>query len=53
VSRDGISEEYIEFRSGDRQMAEAYGFTPRISFDEGFEKLRAFVATHNDAAVRG
>jgi hypothetical protein len=53
VRRDGISEEYIEFRSGDRQMADDYGFTPRTSFDDGFERLRAFVATHSGAAVRG
>jgi hypothetical protein len=53
VRRDGLSEEYIEFRSGDRRMADDYGFAPRLSFDEGFERLRAFVSTHSGAAVRG
>ena len=53
VRRDGISEEYIEFQSGDRRMADDYGFSTRVSFDEGFEKLRAFIAAHSGAAVRG
>jgi UDP-glucose 4-epimerase len=39
VRRDGTTEEYIEFRSSDRTMAERYGFVPQISFDEGFTRL--------------
>jgi len=50
---DGVTEEYIEFQSGDRRMADDYGFAPRVSFDEGFARLRRFVATERDAAVRG
>jgi nucleoside-diphosphate-sugar epimerase len=53
IRRDGHSEEYIEFRSGDRRLADDYGFTPQVSFDAGFERLRAFIATHSGAAVRG
>jgi len=44
VRRDGATEEYIEFRSADATMAERFGFTPRISFDEGFQRLSAFLA---------
>jgi hypothetical protein len=39
VRREGATEEYIEFRSCDRTMAERYGFAPRISFEEGFTRL--------------
>ena len=53
VRRDGRTEEYIEFRSGDRRMADDYGFTPQLSFEEGFERLRAFMRVHGSAAVRG
>jgi len=53
IRHDGVTEEYIEFRSGDRRMADDYGFVPRISFAEGFDRLRHFVATHDGAAVRG
>jgi UDP-glucose 4-epimerase len=44
VRRDGITEEYIEFRSADRTMADRFGFAPRISFDEGFTRLATFLA---------
>jgi nucleoside-diphosphate-sugar epimerase len=53
IRLDGRTEEYIAFRSGDGAMAETYGFTPRVPFDEGFTRLRGFIATHGDAAVRG
>lgn len=53
IRHDGVTEEYIEFRSGDRRMADDYGFVPSIPFDEGFDRLRQFVAAHDDAAVRG
>jgi len=50
---EGVTEEYIEFRSVDRTMAERYRFVPRIPFAAGFEKLRVFLAEHDNAAVRG
>jgi UDP-glucose 4-epimerase len=53
IRHDGVTEEYIEFRSGDRRMADEYGFVARTSFDQGFARLRDFVATDRDAAVRG
>jgi nucleoside-diphosphate-sugar epimerase len=53
IEYDGTTAEYIEFRSGDRTMAETFGVVPRISFEDGFRRLQAFVATHEDAAVRG
>jgi nucleoside-diphosphate-sugar epimerase len=53
IDLDGITEEYIEFQSGDRTMADEFGFVPQIPFDQGFRKLAEFVATHQTAAVRG
>jgi UDP-glucose 4-epimerase len=53
IRRDGVTDEYIEFRSGDRRMADDFGVAPRLSFDEGFERLRAFVTAHGNVAVRG
>ena len=53
IEHDGTTAEYIEFRSGDRTMAEEFGVVPRIPFEDGFRRLQAFVATHEDAAVRG
>lgn len=53
IRLEGKTEEYIEFRSADRTMAERFDFVPRIGFDEGFRRLDAFLAEHDDAAVRG
>lgn len=53
IRHDGVTEEYIAFRSGDSRMADEYGFVPRISFEEGFGRLRQFISAHDDAAVRG
>jgi UDP-glucose 4-epimerase len=53
IACDGATEEYIEFRSGDRTLADRFGFVPRIAFDDGFRRLAAFVAEHQSAAVRG
>jgi len=53
IRREGITEEYIEFRSGDRRIADEYGVAPAVSFDEGFTRLRDFIAANQDAAVRG
>jgi UDP-glucose 4-epimerase len=53
IQHDGVTEEYIEFRSADRRMAETYRVAPRIPFDEGFRRLQRFVAANEGAAVRG
>jgi nucleoside-diphosphate-sugar epimerase len=53
IACDGVTEEYIEFRSDDSTMADRFGFVPRIAFDDGFRRLAAFVAQHQAAAVRG
>ena len=53
IDLEGSTEEYIEFRSVDRTMADEFGFVPSIPFQEGFRRLAAFVAEHQDAAVRG
>ena len=53
IDHDGTTAEYIEFRSADRTMAEQFGIVPHVSFEDGFRQLQVFVATHDDAAVRG
>src|SRR5712692_4454130 len=53
VDFEGETEEYIEFRSGDRTMADRFGFRPRVPFETGVRRLDAFLADHEDAAVRG
>jgi len=53
VRCEGATEEYIEFRSVDRTMAERFGIVPRIPFDEGFRRLHEFVAAHQGESVRG
>lgn len=53
IDYEGSTAEYIEFRSGDRAMAEQFGVVPRVTFEEGFGRLQTFLATHEDAAVRG
>lgn len=53
IDLQGATEEYIEFQSGDRTMADRFGFVPRVRFEDGFHRLTAFLAEHQDAAVRG
>jgi nucleoside-diphosphate-sugar epimerase len=53
IEYEGATAEYIEFRSGDRAMAERFGVVPQISFEDGFRRLQAFLAEHEHAAVRG
>ena len=53
IEHDGATAEYIEFRSGDRTMADRFGVVPRISFDDGFRGCRRSSRRMNDAAVRG
>jgi nucleoside-diphosphate-sugar epimerase len=53
IDYEGSTAEYIEFRSGDRAMAEQFGVVPRVAFEEGFRRLQTFLAAHEDAAVRG
>ena len=53
IEYEGTTAEYIEFRSGDRAMADRFGVVPGISFEDGFRRLQAFLAEHENAAVRG
>ena len=53
IRMQGQTEEYIEFRSADTTMADRYGIVPRVPFEDGFDRLRQFVAEHSAAAVRG
>ena len=38
--------EYIEFRSTDTTMRDAFGFRPAIALDEGLERFRDWIARH-------
>lgn len=44
ISHDGHSEEFIEFRSVDPTMRDAFGFVPRVSFADGVGRLHAFLS---------
>jgi UDP-glucose 4-epimerase len=52
IRHQGITEEYITFRTVDRTMRERFGFVPSISFEAGLARLAAFVARERDAAGR-
>ena len=45
VRHEGQVPEYIEFRSTDASMRDRFGITPRIAFDAGLERLRAFLTS--------
>jgi UDP-glucose 4-epimerase len=53
IECDGVTDEYIEFQSGDQTLKDRFGFAPRVSFEEGFRRLAAFIAANQSAAVRG
>jgi hypothetical protein len=40
VRHDGHTEEFIEFRSVDRTMAERFGFSPTVPLADGLARLR-------------
>ena len=40
VRHEGHTEEFIEFRSVDRTMADRFGFTPTVSLADGLSRLR-------------
>jgi nucleoside-diphosphate-sugar epimerase len=42
VRHEGITEEYITFRSADRTLRERFGIAPATTFDEGLQRLHAF-----------
>jgi nucleoside-diphosphate-sugar epimerase len=44
VRHEGTVAEYIEFRSADTTMHDTFGITPRVSFEDGLQRLRAFLA---------
>jgi UDP-glucose 4-epimerase len=48
ITYSGAVAEYIEFRSGDRTMAERYGFAPRVSLEEGLRRLAAHLGGRGD-----
>ena len=52
IRHEGITEEYIRFRSVDPSMRERFGVVPSISFDAGLGRLAAFVARGQDATSR-
>ena len=52
VRHEGTVAEYIEFRSADTTMRETFGCEPRVSFENGLQRLQAFLAGGSQADVR-
>lgn len=52
LRHEGEVAEYIEFRSADHTMRDTFGITPRVSFENGLQRLRAFLAGGDQADVR-
>lgn len=52
IRHEGTVAEYIEFRSADTTMQDTFGITPRVSFEDGLQRLRAFLAGGDQADVR-
>jgi nucleoside-diphosphate-sugar epimerase len=50
VRHEGQVPEYIEFRSIDTTMRDHFGVTPSISFEDGLQRLRAFLASQRRPA---
>jgi nucleoside-diphosphate-sugar epimerase len=43
LTHQGHTEEYIQFRSGDRTMCDRFGFAPTVSFEDGLRRLHEFL----------
>jgi nucleoside-diphosphate-sugar epimerase len=43
LTHQGHTEEYIQFRSGDRTMRDRFGFAPTVSFEDGLRRLHEFL----------
>jgi nucleoside-diphosphate-sugar epimerase len=43
IRHEGTVPEYIEFRTNDRTMRDRFGFTPRISFEDGLARFKHFL----------
>ena len=52
VRHEGHTEEYIQFRSIDRAMADRFSFVPSIGFEDGMQRLASFFERQRDAAGR-
>jgi nucleoside-diphosphate-sugar epimerase len=50
LRHEGHTEEYIQFRSADRTMAERFNVTPRIPFEDGVRRLHQFLMHERDGA---
>jgi UDP-glucose 4-epimerase len=44
IRHDGVVPEYIQFRSADTTMRDRFGVAPAITFADGLERLRVFLA---------
>ena len=48
LRHEGHTEEYIQFRSVDRTMAERFGVVPGIAFEDGVRRLHEFLVRERD-----
>jgi len=53
MRHEGTVAEYIEFKSADTTMRDTFGITPRVSFEDGLQRLRAFLAGNQSDVRRG
>jgi nucleoside-diphosphate-sugar epimerase len=44
IRHEGVVPEYIQFRTVDTAMRDRFGVVPSIPFDEGFKRLKGFLA---------
>jgi nucleoside-diphosphate-sugar epimerase len=48
LRHEGHTEEYIQFRSVDRTMAERFGIVPGVAFEDGVRRLQEFLVHERD-----
>jgi len=53
IRHEGAVAEYIEFQSADTTMRDTFGCRPRVSFESGLQRLRAFLSAGDQAVRRG
>ena len=48
LRHEGHTEEYIQFRSVDKTMAERFGVVPGVAFEDGVRRLHEFLVRERD-----
>jgi len=53
LRHEGHTEEYIQFHSVDRTMADRFGIVPRVSFEDGVRRLHEFLIADRASGAPG